>query len=135
MDVLGAISYIFRREVPLHSTVSGSAFTALLRLTHLLENVSSSRDQRCASFISLPPLSSPSPSLISFSLSLPPSSLFSPLPSHTFHFFPIYFLSSSPLPPPCHLLYSSSPIIHVQCHVYYRLSPRPTLQQFQVSLW
>ena len=40
VDVLGAVSYIFRREVPLQSTVSGPAFTALLRFTHLLEDVS-----------------------------------------------------------------------------------------------
>jgi hypothetical protein len=38
VDVLGAVSYIFRREVPLQSTVSGPAFTALLRFTHLLED-------------------------------------------------------------------------------------------------
>ena len=40
VDVLGGVSYIFRREVPLQSTVTGSAFTALLRFTHLLEDVS-----------------------------------------------------------------------------------------------
>jgi thiol oxidase len=39
LDLLGAVSYILRKEVPLHSTVSGTAFTVLLRLTHLLENV------------------------------------------------------------------------------------------------
>ena len=39
VDVLGAVSYILRREVALHSTVTGAAFTTLLRLVHLLESV------------------------------------------------------------------------------------------------
>lgn len=42
-DLLGAVSYILRREVPLHSIISGTAFTALLRLVHLLESVSGSQ--------------------------------------------------------------------------------------------
>lgn len=39
-DLLGAISYAFRMEVPVHQIVSGDTFTALLRFVHLLESVS-----------------------------------------------------------------------------------------------
>ena len=38
-DLLSAVSYALRKEVPIHNTVSGSAFSALLRFIHLLESV------------------------------------------------------------------------------------------------
>ena len=38
-DILGAISYALRREVALHSIVSGTAYSALLRFVQLLECV------------------------------------------------------------------------------------------------
>ena len=38
-DILGAISYALRREVVLHSIVSGTAYSALLRFVQLLECV------------------------------------------------------------------------------------------------
>ena len=41
-DLLSAVSYALRVEVQLHSIVSGSAFTALLKFVQLLESVSQS---------------------------------------------------------------------------------------------
>ena len=40
-DLLGAVSYALRREVTIHSIISGSAYSALHRFIHLLESVSS----------------------------------------------------------------------------------------------
>jgi hypothetical protein len=40
-DLLSAVSYALRREVAIHSIVSGSAYSALYRFIHLLESVSS----------------------------------------------------------------------------------------------
>ena len=39
-DLLSAVSYALRMEVQIHSIVSGSAFTALLKFVRLLESVS-----------------------------------------------------------------------------------------------
>ena len=39
-DILSGVSYALRKEVSIHSIVSGSAFSALLRFLQLLENVS-----------------------------------------------------------------------------------------------
>ena len=41
-DLLSAVSYALRREVAIHSIVSGSAYSALFRFIHLLESVSAS---------------------------------------------------------------------------------------------
>ena len=39
MDLQSAVAYTFRREVPLHSIVSGAAFSALTQFVQLLEQV------------------------------------------------------------------------------------------------
>ena len=39
-DLMSAVSYALRVEVQIHSIVSGSAFTALLKFVRLLESVS-----------------------------------------------------------------------------------------------
>ena len=61
-DLLGAISYAFRMEVPVHQIVSGDTFTALLRFVHLLESVSYSTS--LSSFTGLVPPTFKSPSLL-----------------------------------------------------------------------
>ena len=38
-DLLGAISYALRAEVPLHAIISGSTYTSLLNFVSLLEQV------------------------------------------------------------------------------------------------
>ncbi len=38
-DLLSAVSYALRSEVPIHSIVSGSAYSSLLRFINLLEKV------------------------------------------------------------------------------------------------
>ena len=61
-DLLGAISYAFRMEVPVHQIMSGDTFTALLRFVHLLESVSYSTS--LSSFTGLVPPTFKSPSLL-----------------------------------------------------------------------
>jgi len=39
LDLQSAIAYTFRKEVPLHSIVSGAAFSALTQFVQLLEQV------------------------------------------------------------------------------------------------
>ena len=41
-DVLGAVAYSLRAEVPLHVLISGSTYSALVNYVHLLEQVRSS---------------------------------------------------------------------------------------------
>lgn len=38
-DLLSAVSYALRSEVPIHSIISGSAYSSLLRFIGLLEKV------------------------------------------------------------------------------------------------
>lgn len=39
-DLFGAVGYAFHHEVPMHSIISGSAFSALLQFVMLLEQAS-----------------------------------------------------------------------------------------------